>query len=1595
MKRIAIILAVTFSFCYYQTNGQIPTPTLSSPANGSTFDVGSTIGFFWSYIPNITSYDIEFDTGQSFVFTKNLSSSNYFITADAASIGTHTWRVRAKNGNIIGPWSASGTYTINPLAAPRLSTPANGSSFDIASTIVLSWSYIPGTTSYDIEFDEGTTYSILSNSSTNFYSWRIEPESVGTHTWRVRARSETITGSWSDKGTYTVNPPGIPILALPADGTAFDVGATLLLSWNYIPGATSYDIEFDTGKSYSDTINSSTYIISIRIGSESIGTHTWRVRSRSGTIIGSWSSPRSYKVNGLEAPTLSSPSNGSAFDVGSIKNFSWSSVPGALGYDIEFDPGKSYAEIIHSPINFFTLMIKPVSIGSHTWHVRAKNGTVTSLWSTLGNYTVNSPGIPTLTSPANGTILEINSISNFSWSSIPGATSYEIEFDTGQSYADLRVSSINFLPLLINVNSAGSHTWRVRAICGATTGNWSDKGSYTVTQTGSILQVQVLNIDTPSPIPGANGLIKFFDSKNTLLDQQPTVDGTAIFRGLPVGSGYYYQVFYNPSNLSDPFGQEYWGSQTGIKISSNPIVSIFKRDQPYCGTIKLYKGDLEVTGQSIAPNTEIRIVQEIINPSNIVRQARAKIQLAVNSQTVNFLTETSFNSIPANGKITQEWKLTPNTIGAYFVSGGVETKINGKLIITDGQSRLHDALFKIRKAGDKITKYYAIIVGNGLDANDFRANLLTRSNTEYLISTLLNNPGLWSADRVVTLVNEQVSMATIENSFMEISKIIDDDDFLLFYYTGHGHPLGLVLYGNYAFPPEYLMLYLKNYLPEMTKAVISLDACSSGIFTDYLKTKARINQARLNTAIIAATAINEQTPQLGFDGINEITHSPYTYLFCQAIRGVADTNYDGLVTVQETFNYLAPALSNANWVSNFINGSLTPQFAFTAGANNIVLNLGIMMPPNAPIVYSSYPTGLTSNGVSSGGTITLGANMPKSATIGNSINMNAASSILAKGVCWSTSANPTVDLLTKTVDNADTLNYSSNITGLIPGTTYHLRAYATTSTGTYYGEDLEFTTYQTNTAPIISTDNTSSTELTNTICQSTILFNGDSEITLKGFCWGTSENPTIDDEFIPIEGVGTGTFSGTITGLSEGTTYHVRAFATNNNGTSYGQDVVFKTNTSVELPTITSNPITTIEGTTANCGGTILADGGAPILEKGVCWNTDPNPTADLITRTIYGTGIGKFTSTIYGLSGGTTYYVRAYATNNIGTSYGNEVSFKTAAVPPSLTTTDISAITSLSATTGGIITADGGAAITQRGVCWSTASDPTINNSKSSDGLGIGTFISNITGIVPGSKYYVRSYATNSAGTDYGQNVSFNTLPLSPTIGIITQPTCTQSNGSVLLNGLPASGSWTLTRTPGGTTTTGTGTETTLTGIDTGTYTYTLTDVWGSTSVASENVVINPQPVTPATPVITMNGTTLHSNSANGNQWYNSTGALAGETNQDFSPKSTGDYYVVVTLNGCSSEKSIINIVTGSVQFDYIKKITVYPNPVSDDLTIEYSGNFEAVKFKIVNLTGQVIYDGKLLDKTIVNISSFTPGLYFIKFDVGKTYEFRKVIKN
>jgi hypothetical protein len=128
-------------------------------------------------------------------------------------------------------------------------------------------------------------------------------------------------------------------------------------------------------------------------------------------------------------------------------------------------------------------------------------------------------------------------------------------------------------------------------------------------------------------------------------------------------------------------------------------------------------------------------------------------------------------------------------------------------------------------------------------------------------------------------------------------------------------------------------------------------------------------------------------------------------------------------------------------------------------------------------------------------------------------------------------------------------------------------------------------------------------------------------------------------------------------------------------------------------------------------------------------------------------------------LQGNTMYYVRAYATNSAGTGYGPQVSFTTLVDLPKVTTTAVSGITKTSAVTGGAVTDNGGADITRYGIVWGLNSEPTTTDNVIEATMEMDSFVIDLSELEKYTTYYVRAFATNSAGTGYGENIEFTTL--------------------------------------------------------------------------------------------------------------------------------------------------------------------------------------------------------------------------------------------
>jgi len=195
----------------------------------------------------------------------------------------------------------------------------------------------------------------------------------------------------------------------------------------------------------------------------------------------------------------------------------------------------------------------------------------------------------------------------------------------------------------------------------------------------------------------------------------------------------------------------------------------------------------------------------------------------------------------------------------------------------------------------------------------------------------------------------------------------------------------------------------------------------------------------------------------------------------------------------------------------------------------------------------------------------------------------------------------------------------------------------------------------------------------------------------------------------------------------------------------------------VELATINTTSVSEILGNSASCGGEIIGNGGGEITESGICWTTGGDPTISN-SKLIDGAVSGTFTCIMNELEPFTQYFVRAYAINEAGTAYGNTMTFSTKNVPW-VTTSEVAEITKYTAKCGGNAQVYEQTNIISRGVCWSTSTNPTIDDNKTGDGDGTGDFTSEITGLSGGTTYYVRAYATDMYGTGYGESISFTTI--------------------------------------------------------------------------------------------------------------------------------------------------------------------------------------------------------------------------------------------
>lgn len=299
----------------------------------------------------------------------------------------------------------------------------------------------------------------------------------------------------------------------------------------------------------------------------------------------------------------------------------------------------------------------------------------------------------------------------------------------------------------------------------------------------------------------------------------------------------------------------------------------------------------------------------------------------------------------------------------------------------------------------------------------------------------------------------------------------------------------------------------------------------------------------------------------------------------------------------------------------------------------------------------------------------------------------------------------------------------------------------------------------------ISTTSVSSITSDSAMSGGIISDDGGDVITERGVCWSTNQAPTVNDSKVS-SGIGKGNFSTRIRVLQPNTIYYVRAYSVSNQGEVYGNEVSFKA--AIRIPTTTTANVTNITGSTATTGGQVASDGGGAITDRGLCWSSSNLQPTINDNRFSLGSGSNTFTINLSNLIANTTYWVRAYTVNTAGVGYGAVVAFRTGAPTiAEISSVSINSIGRNSAIASASVNSNGGALLNAHGVCVSTSASMNPRVCYWTNGNIIGPFTINLTNLLPGTLYYARAYATNTAGEGASTSISsFTTLAsLPPTV--------------------------------------------------------------------------------------------------------------------------------------------------------------------------------------------------------------------------------------
>ena len=384
------------------------------------------------------------------------------------------------------------------------------------------------------------------------------------------------------------------------------------------------------------------------------------------------------------------------------------------------------------------------------------------------------------------------------------------------------------------------------------------------------------------------------------------------------------------------------------------------------------------------------------------------------------------------------------------------------------------------------------------------------------------------------------------------------------------------------------------------------------------------------------------------------------------------------------------------------------------------------------------------------------------AKVGGKVVENFGLEVTAQGVCWSFDPDFTLaNALGHTEEDLGSTTFSRVITDLEPERTYYVKAYATNSKGTGYGESKKFTTMDADLAAHITWPLDTVVEVHSIRIAGSVSNHGGDQVVHKGMCWNLQGEPTVSDDKTD-HGAGHGSFVSTLTNLYADTTYHIRAYGINSLGMPfYSNEITLRTK-SGKAKVITMT-VDNIGVERARVTGKVDKDGGLAVTRRGICWSTGLQPHIGGHYQDDTHGGTGVFQCNIEGLRRDQKYYVRAYAVNvENQVFYGDTISFMTKSGIPDVVVNGVQPAVTEALCYYSVYSGNG-MEVLHHGLCWSSSTNhPTLYENEGSHEVGSGTsssaFSYTITGLTPEKKYYVCAYAINADQPYYSEPVSFDT---------------------------------------------------------------------------------------------------------------------------------------------------------------------------------------------------------------------------------------------